>query len=163
MSNLENLSPAADDEQKSASPGVMLTTILLLIGGLLLSSTLLLYNALERKTGEAPKLKTLIEQPKSQVAGPQETEAPVEIEAEATKVDIKKILSVGSAEKEVKWPRLKLTGFGSSAEGGFAIINGGQVFLHENIGAVKLVEVRAHSVIVECMGERKTLTVGIKK
>jgi hypothetical protein len=62
---------------------------------------------------------------------------------------------------EVRWPKLKLTGFGRSAdgEGGFGIINEKHVLKGQEISGVKLVEIRAHGVVLEYKGERKTLAV----
>ncbi len=175
MIDLENHSPTPenDDGQKPVSPGIMLTTMLLLITGLLLSSILMLYHAMERKDGKSPDLNlgTLLEHAKTQAAKPQKAVHPAkpqktvqpaaDREPKQKQPAIKEILSGGS-EKKVKWPKLKLSGFGSSADGGFAIINNQEVFLGQNIGKVKLVEVRHHGIVVEYMGERKTLSVDIK-
>ncbi len=165
MSDLENLSPTPEnsDEPKKISPGVMLTTMLLLIVGLLLSSILLLYSALKRQGGPDAELnmEALIEQAKAHTAQPRKTEQPAELKPENPSTDLKQIFS-GNTGKTTKWPKLKLTGFGSSAQGGFAIINGRQVLLNESIGPVQLVAIRSHGVIVEYMGERKTLTVDLK-
>ena len=71
----------------------------------------------------------------------------------------------GDRPAKVNWPKLKLTGFGTSADGsgGFAIINNTQVHPGQLINdKVKLVEVREHDVIVEYKGEQKSLTVDVR-
>lgn len=66
-----------------------------------------------------------------------------------------------SREKAVRWPKLKLSGFGTSADGSgdFAFINNKRVHPGQLIDEkVLLVEVRADDVIVEYQGETKTLS-----
>ncbi len=67
----------------------------------------------------------------------------------------------GGGDGSVRWPKLKVTGFGTSAdaEGGFAIINGKHVLVNTFIGEVKLVEIRTHGAVVEYKGEQKILPV----
>lgn len=71
----------------------------------------------------------------------------------------------GDRGANVRWPKLKLTGFGTSTDGsgGFAIINNNQIHPGQLIeGKAKLVEVREHDVLVEYQGEQKSLTVDVK-
>jgi hypothetical protein len=151
------------------SPWAMLATMLLLIAGLLLASATMLYFAWKKGsgTGSSFELASLINtvmddaskiqaEEKQPAAGQIKIDRPEEIKPDT--------LPKTSGTSKVKWPRLKLTGFGSSSdgEGGFAIINGNQIFLNQYIGKVRLLEVRAHDVVVECQGEQKTLTVEFK-
>ena len=61
----------------------------------------------------------------------------------------------------VRWPKLKLTGFGSSTDGasGFAIINGQHVIAGQQISKVTVIDIGDQSVMVEFKGEQRTLSV----
>lgn len=154
------------------SPWIMLTTLLLLIGGLLFSSAILVHYGMQRRGGTSDAASGFagllaegrefaartLPQPQEKTAGePTATAAPESL-------GIKKFFS-GSDEENVKWPKLKLTGFGKGVhlEDGFAIINGKKVMVGGQIGDVRLVNIRTHGVLVELQGEQKTLTVEIPK
>jgi len=68
-------------------------------------------------------------------------------------------------ENTVRWPKLKVTGFGTSTDidGSFAIINGQRVLLNHYINGVQLVEIRAHDIVVEYKGERRILADELQK
>ena len=65
----------------------------------------------------------------------------------------------------MKWPKLKLEGFGKSAdgEGGFAIINGKQILVGGSIGDVKVLQIKTHGVLVELENEQRVLSVELAK
>lgn len=175
MSDLSNETPnveESDNFEESSSPRTMLVTLALLIAGFLLSSTMMLYYA-SKKTGtggkgtdfmidvaslikkgkiNAEQLKNKIEKPKPST---QETLEDPEDKG------IGKLFS--DRAENVRWPKLTLTGFGSSTEGGFAIINGKQIHPGQQIdGKVTLSEVRSHDIVVEYKGETKTLTMNTR-
>lgn len=176
MSDLSNNPPLPDDDisiEEKSSPWTMPITMLLLIAGFLLASALMLNHTFNSKGEDGEKgfnLTALTEKGKafaSEFKKRPEAEEKAEVEVKAEIPAEKKpeggITSIfKSREDKVRWPKLKLTGFGSSAdgEGGFAIINGKQVLLGELINEkIKLVEIRTHDVVVEYQGERKTLSV----
>lgn len=140
--------------------------MILLIGMFILSSALLLKYALE-KGGETEEgqvnFAALLTQGKALAdelrekgnIGDEQADEQLSDESEP---GARKLFGGSSS---VRWPKLKLTGFGRAAdgEGGFAIINGDQVLLNNYIDDVKLVEIRAHGAVVEYKGEQKLLTV----
>ena len=152
--------------EKETPTGVMLVTMLLLIGGLLLTSTMMAHYTLGSKNmdGDAPfSLSDLIQKGKAytaQTAASDKQEVTPAPDTPKTKKARINLFSFGKSDK-IKWPKLKLTGFGRSADsqGSFAIINNKPVHLNQEIGEVTLVEIRTHDVIVEYRGERKTLSV----
>jgi hypothetical protein len=151
----------------------MLITMLLLISGLILSSATLVHFAMDGKEGEAWEAivnsaagggKEFSE--KMQAAG--EPGEPVEEPSAATASSssdssIMRFFSGGGGggKSSVRWPKLKVAGFGKSTdtEAGFAIINGKHVLVNNFIGEVQLVEIRAHGAVVEYKGEQKVLSV----
>lgn len=159
------------DENESSSPLIMLFTMLLLIAGFLFSSVLLLqqtYYACNENGDRILDVEALSaaiqsmgehtpsDSPREEIAQQQETSvSPLE--------GLRQIVE-GSSDGNVRWPRLRMTGFGKSSDGteDFAIINGDLVHPGENAGKVTLVEVRARDVVVEYRGERKTLTVELE-
>lgn len=155
-----------NDVPETSSPWVMLISMVLLIGLLILSSALLVQFAID-KAGPAEddgiELANFIEQGKAFAEGLRTEKDP-----EASPDEVQKttptesgVRNFFSGNGSVRWPKLKLTGFGSSTDedGGFAIINGKQVLLNTYIGDVKLVEIQAHGAVVEYQGEHKLLTV----
>lgn len=168
MSDLSN-TPELQDElyngREAPSPGAMLFTMLLLISGLLLTSMLMINHVSKAKmeSGEnVSGFSELIAQAKAMTA---RVESPQTVEPEAapqssTLGNFKKMVST----EKVRWPRLKLTGFGTSSDAleSFAIINGDHVHPGQIVDKVTVVEVRAHDVVVEYMGEQKTLTVNVQ-
>jgi hypothetical protein len=182
-----------DDEQDSGSrsPWTMLVTMLLLISGLLLTSALMLDSALNRGGEDSGKVidfsgikgkstdlkaffKKQLEKPEEETAAPQTPEAKAadkEIAnppgpvppSEKPPSGLNRFFSGRSGS--VRWPKLKLTGFGTSSDGtsNFAIINGDQVQVGQIIdGKVKVLEIGYQNVVVEYMGETNILTVSVK-
>jgi hypothetical protein len=145
-------------------------TLLLLIAGLLLASALMMNHLykIQAETGEkgfvfselgAKARAMTIRVPRQQTVVPVEAPAP-----QPSPLDnLKKMVSSAGSSDTVKWPRLKLTGFGTATDGleSFAIINGEQTHPGQIIDKVTVVEVRAHDVVVEYKGERKTLTLDV--
>lgn len=167
------------DAKTPTSTGVMFTTILLLIGGLLLSSIMLLHYG-QKNTDENGKpisgltrfvgmTKISSEKkpldPKTQPPSPQSLSAVPSTNTQDTVVkssgfNLKNLFSRNSSSS-VRWPRLKLVGFGLPSDGelGFAIINGKHVIEGSTINGVTLKDILAHGVLVEYKGETKTLIV----
>ena len=167
MSDLSKDPPI--QENRAAEPAhapakVMLFTMLLLIATFTLTSAMLLFYAFDRTKSDtgnrAFNLASLMDKEKAAYADQFKKPAPETGQDEPG--GIKERFS-GSAEK-VKWPKLELMGFGHSntGAGGFAIINGKQLLPNQYLGKVKLIEVRNHDVVVECMGERKNLSVRVQ-
>lgn len=166
----------------ASSPWPMLVSMLLLIAGLLLSSAMLVYYAQDNNPDGAASFaaflqqidesKTLSPGEPAQVDGKTAAQAPAQPPAAVATAGAPK---AGTASDEsffsrlltriddgrVKWPKLKLTGFGTATdeEAGFAIINGKQVLVNTYIDEVKLVEIRDHGALVEYKGEQKFITV----
>ncbi len=167
-----NLMPSGDltEEEEVHAQWTMLLTILLLIAGFLFASTLLMHQVVQARSPEDKpifQLFSLIEKGKSFAARAPARETPSEEirETQSSPLEgIKKIVISQVSSEKVRWPRLRMTGFGKAADGseGFAIINGELVHPGELAGKVTLVEVRAHDVVVEYKGERKNLTVELK-
>ena len=158
-----------DGSAERSSSRVMITTMLLLISGLILTSVILLHYAFDMQSnGDGSRISLfnfegLIEQgrawsAKSESIQAQEAAEPAEQEAGDSTV---KRLFSGGSDGSVRWPKLKLSGFGKSsdAEGAFAIINGRHVLVNTYLDEVKLIEVRTYGAVVEYRGERKYLTV----
>lgn len=159
----ENMTPAP------SSPWVMLVSMLLLISGLILSSAMLLHYALDGKEGtERNSLFDFVQltvdgkksSAKPQAAKTQGTSDNESSNPEASSSSVKTFFS-GGGNGTVRWPKLKLSGFGTSSDtaGGFAIINGKHVLVNTSIGDVMLVEILAQGAVVEYKGERKILAV----
>ena len=166
MSDLINTDPMPEEtpskEISTASPWTALFTMLLLSIGFLVTSALLIRQAFNTKNSEGEPIITvssLIEDVKTRSAT---TPIAMSQNCEETS-DLKEIPPdepATPATGKVKWPHLKLIGFGKSADGteSFAIINNQQVHPGEYVGKVMLSEVRANDVIVEYKGEYKILT-----
>ena len=177
LSDLSNETPIPEEsapiEETTTSPWTMLITMLLLISGFLLAGTMLFHYSAPKigADGETKKvpfdLATLKAKGKSfveKVKLPEKSvvEEPA-IAAGSEESAVSKLF--GSRSDNVRWPKLKLTGFGSATtgDGDFAIINGKQVHLGQLIDdKVRLQLIRSHDVVVEYMGETKTLTVDVK-
>ena len=173
MTELSNEPTFQEDDpgtERKTAPGVMLISILLLIGGFLLASAMLIHYGTEGrdKTGNPrPGFSQNLEKVKSMVAGAEtnpENPAPaqpLETASKPKEADSKKSFFSKQSGK-VRWPRLKLAGFGLPAEGedgfGFAIINGKHVTVGNTVSGVKLAEILEHGVRVEYKGESKTLS-----
>lgn len=165
--------PISGNEGEAAersSPWIMLTTMLLLICVLILSSVTLLHYAVGMQSDSGGSgisffdFETLIGQVRewsAQVEINRSRPASDQAGQEADGSAVKRFFSGSSDDGSIRWPKLKLTGFGKSAdaEGAFAIINGKHVLVNTYIDEVKLVEVRTHGAVVEYRGERKYLTV----
>lgn len=160
------------DAETTASTGVIFTTILLLIGGLLLTSAMLFYYGLKGAGENAESISGLTQIWELATSKPTQAQTKPEIdtlpvatttpdaEAKPAGISFKNIFSK-EGTGSVRWPRLKLAGFGLPSDGevGFAIINGKQIIEGNTIGDVTLVEILDHGVIVEYKGETKTLIV----
>ena len=168
----ENTLPETDLEQdNSKSPWTMLMTMILLSAGLLLSGAMLLNRAQGKmKSAGAPGTglsaflnngKTLLSEAKSRAAQQKESD----LQTGNTTGDLSRDEGVSRFFQRpagsVRWPKLKLTGFGSSTDGasGFAIINGQHVIAGQQISKVTVIDIGAQSVIVEFKGEQRTLSV----
>jgi hypothetical protein len=173
VTELSNDPPIPENDNTipaQTAPGVMLFSILLLIGVLVLSSAMLFHYGLGAKAdGENPSafsFSALVEKGKALSARARETAEQKRAEKEAaasTETDdagVKKFFS-GRKGDAVRWPKLKLTGFGRSFDGqsDFAIINKSHVYVDSEINGATLIEISARGVVVEFQGERKTLTV----
>ena len=173
MTELSNDPPIPETDQEAPeqnSPWIMLTSMLLLIAGLILTSAMLIHYAPEHSSGEQDgprsewsqlleKGKTLADQAQAKKIENKTSTASVEKtkpgKTEAT--GIKRFFTRDNSD--IRWPKLKLTGFGKSAdgEGGFGIINEKHILKGQEISGAKLVEIRAHGVVLEYKGERKVL------
>lgn len=192
MTEMSNTPPLPENDNiapKPPSPWVMLISMLLLVSVLVLTSAMLMHYATEGKEGAARKsffdFTKLLEKgkelpAKAQVAEKQEktgNEPPAAMDSkpmEPVPTDskpagsslsdsiIKKFFS-GSKDGAVRWPKLKLTGFGlpSKGEVGFAIINGKHIATGGTVNDATLVEILGHGVLVEYKGETKTLIVEV--
>ncbi len=175
MTNLSNTPATPENDNinpKSSSPWVMLISMLLLISVLILSSAMLMHYALGEKereaNGSAFSFTKLLEKGKALAArpAPKAEEQPIKEETvvaegpNSSKQGIKRFFPRES-QSAVRWPKLKLTGFGkgSGNQSDFAIINGEQILVGSRIDGVILVEILNQGVVVEHKGERKILTV----
>lgn len=170
LSNTPELQNKIYDDQEAPSASSMLVTMLLLIAGLLLASVLMMNHVAKTKaeSGEAgfgfSELVAKVKAMADQVPPPQTAESAEASDPQPSTLEsLKNMVSSGSSDK-VRWPRLKLTGFGTSTDEleSFAIINGDHVHPGQIVDKVTVVEVRAHDVVVEYMGERRTLTVNVQ-
>ena len=167
VNEFSNENPAIPEgiEKPRQSPWLMLISLVLLISGLLLTSFLMLFYAWQhtgQSTMKSFDFSALMK--RNTTSAPQTAEAqPVQPVAADQNAQPNKALFTKSNGDNVKWPRLKLSGFGTSSDGksGFAIINGNQVLQGETLGKVTLLEVHAHAVVVEYMGVHKALTMDI--
>ena len=188
MSNLnsdEPISKPSSNIGETTSSRSMLVTILLLIAGFAMTGTMMIHytqtnspalaeeSEIPQSNGHAGQnafdltswITTFKDHVESEKApNPNET---ISIEAQPNgnpeKTETGGISKLFVGER-VRWPKLKLTGFGTSRDGlgGFAIINGEQVHPGQLIDEkVEVVEIRAQDVVVRYMGETKTLTVDV--
>lgn len=182
MSELSNDPPIHDEpfeieEDAPAAQGTLLVTLLLLIAGFLLSSAMLFHYGFKSLPSDGkPEFNLAAWKAKMAATAEQlkKPEAPTQEPAEGKPVaaGTKEKPEAGGINKlfaphgdRVKWPKLKLTGFGSSTDGkgGFAIINGKQYHPGQMIGdKVMVVEIRSLDVVVEYGGETRTLTVDVQ-
>lgn len=163
-----------------AAPRVMFITILLMISGLLLTSVMLIHYGLKStdENGQPisglSNIKTMLKskpappqsdpKPRASVPAPQPVEPPENTEKTTSSkpegFNIKNLFSM-AGNGNVRWPRLRLTGFGlpATGEAGFAIINGKHIAEGSTINGVVLVEILAEGVVVQYKGETKKLIV----
>ena len=174
MTEMSNLPPIPEIDNiptESASPWVMLISMLLLISVLILSSAMLVHYAMDGKEG--PAKKSVFDFAKLMEAGKEFSTKTQSIEKQngegnasvaPTDSAIKTFFS-GRENRAVRWPKLKLTGFGipSNSKIGFAIINGKHLIVGGTVNGVTLVEILDHGVRVEYKGETKTLIVEITR
>lgn len=167
----DNITPAS-----SPSPWVMVVSMLLLISGLILSSAMLMHYAMDGQEGtdkestfDFAKLmgKGKEFSAKAQTAEKQaatENEPPAAMDSKSGDSVFKKFFSRGGGGT-VRWPKLKLTGFGipSGGEVGFAIINGKQVVVGGTVNGATLVKILEYGVLLEYKGETKTIIVEVTR
>ena len=171
LSNEPAITESEHEQPEKTSPATMLISMILLIAGLLLASTMLIQQAQE-KSGSAKttlagfsaflqKGKSLSNQAKADVADQSETGISAEEANADTKSRSRFKQFFQKTNHSVRWPKLKLTGFGTSSDGGsgFAIINEKHIIVGQQISKATLIEIGAQSVVVEYKGEQKTLTV----
>jgi len=165
----DNITPAS-----SSSPWVMVISMLLLISGLILSSAMLMHYAMDGKEGTAMEstfdFARLMEKGKGFPAKAQATREQTAIENEPpTATDSKPVDSFfkkffsGRGNGTVRWPKLKLAGFGtpSGGEVGFAIINGKHIVVGGTVNGATLVKILEYGVLLEYKGETKTIIVEV--
>ena len=167
----DNITPAS-----SPSPGVMVVSMLLLISGLILSSAMLMHYAMDGKEGTDKEFTfdfaKLMEKgkefsAKAQTARKQastENAPPAAMDSTSGDSIFRKFFSRGEGGT-VRWPKLKLTGFGtpSSGEAGFAIINGKYIVVGSTVNGATLVKILDYGVLLEYKGERKTIAVEVTR
>ena len=173
MSELSKDNPLSnddlDDAQEVLGAGPMVFTMILMIAGFLFAGTLLVQQTLQSKSADGMPIfdPARIADAGQSMANPPpiDPEAVEEQPAASTSPldGLRQMVNLPTSDG-VRWPRLKVTGFGTSTDEseGFAIINGDLVHPGEYAGKVKLVEIRTHDVVVEYQGERKTLTVELE-
>lgn len=174
MSDLSNTPEIQDeiyDGREAPSPWTMLFTMLLLIAGLLLASMLMMNHVNKAKAEPGEKgigFTELVAKAKAMAVRvpPQQTVEPLAAPTPQSSPleNFKKMVSSAASSDKARWPRLKLTGFGTSTDGleSFAIINGEQVHPGQIVDKVEVVEVRAYDVVVEYMGEQQILTMDVQ-
>ena len=175
LSTPPEIQDETNDGREAPSPWTMLITMLLMIAGLLLASIMMMNHVNKTKgesggkglgfSGLAEKAKSLtVRVPPQKTVESVATPSPQPTPQSSSIEKLKKMVSSAASSDKVRWPRLKLTGFGTSTDKleSFAIINGEQVHPGQIVDKVHVVEVRAHDVVVEYMGERKTLTMDVQ-
>lgn len=172
MTEISNPPPVPENDNippEPASPWVMLISMLLLISGLILSSAMLVHYAMNGK--DSADKESFFDFAKLMEAG-KEFSTKVQIREKPTTEENESVAPIDSAVKKflsggengsVRWPKLKLSGFGIPSNGkvGFAIINGKHVIVGSTVSGATLVEILDHGVRVEYKGETKTLIVEI--
>jgi hypothetical protein len=177
LSELSNDPPIpedADNNEVTASSRTMLVTMILLISGFLMAGTMMIHYS-SKKVGSAGENKNtafsfsaILSQGKEyaeQLQKPKAAPPVIQLDETAKQEEQKRSALFGKRDAKVNWPKLKVTGFGSSTSGGgdFAIINGKQILQGQLIdGKAKLAKIRSHDVIMEYKGETKTLSVDVK-
>lgn len=156
------------DEQEGRGSGTMVFTMILMIVGFLFAGMLLAQQTLQAKSPEGTPIfdpARLVEAGQSTATRSADPAVPEgEQETRTSPLDgIRQIVNLPPSDS-VRWPRLKVTGFGKSTgdSESFAIINGDLVHPGEYAGKVKLLEIRTHDVVVEYQGEQKTLTLELE-
>lgn len=175
VSDLSNEAPVQDkpfaDERSYASPKVMLVTMILLIAALMLTGTMMLYyastrdgqlvDAAEKQNDSSFSMSTLLEK----VRKPDDAAAANPTDITEPENGSSGFSLFGNRSDKVRWPKLKLTGFGTATDGSesFAIINNHHYHQGQLInGKITLQEVRDYDVVVVYMGETNTLTVNVQ-
>ena len=173
MTEMRNTPPMPENDNiatEPSSPWVMIISMLLLISLLVLSSAMLVHYAMDGKEGTIKEsvfeFAKLMEKGTESTARTEQAEGEALAPATSNPSDsvIKKFFS-GRGNGTVRWPRLKLSGFGIPSDGevGFAIINGKHVVAGSTVNGATLVEILVHGVLVEYKGETKTLIVEITR
>ena len=158
MNELKNT--GSQPQKENTERGMILLFIILLISTLLLSSSMFIYYSIPTEGQDTGKttfsLNRLLEKGK-------ETSSTLTKQTQQKLSETTQLLEEQSTTanntKSARWPKLKLTGFGKSADGkgGFAIINGNQYNIGEPSGKVSLIEIQAHGVLLEYKGEQKVI------
>jgi len=160
----------------SSSPWVMAVSMLLLISGLILSSAMLMHYATDGREGAAMEstfdFARLMEKGKEFSAKALATreqaasgnKPPSATDSKSADSVVKKFFS-GRGNGTVRWPKLKLTGFGTPVDGevGFAIINGQHVVMGGTVDGATLVKILDYGVLLEYKGETKTIIVEVTR
>lgn len=174
MSELSETNAIAEDlmtdELETASSWSMLFTMILMTAGFIYSSALFVNESMQVRTEEGEPilvLSALIDHSKSLVKLPAMKGADgdhLQTANISPLTGIKNMVLSHTSSDTAKWPKLKITGFGKSADGTekFAIINGDLVHPGEFAGKIQLIEVRIRDVVVEYNGERRTLTLPLE-
>jgi hypothetical protein len=159
-------------DEHNAEQSTMLISTLLLIAGLLLTSILLLDTGLAHKnfpnqkniklSQTLEKATGMLTYAKTKLATPPPLPSS-QANTSGTKGD--GILGFTFKEKNkdkngVRWPRLKLSGFGKAAEGetGFAIINKNRINVGDTTSGATLVKILDQGVELEYKGATRILT-----
>jgi hypothetical protein len=171
LSNEPAITEKEHEHPEKTSPATMLISMILLIAGLLLASAMLIQQAQERSGSSRTtrsgfsafiqKGKSLSSQAKANAADKNEVRASAEEANISTTSPSRFKQFFQKTNHSVRWPKLKLTGFGTSSDGesGFAIINEKHIIVGQQISKATLIEIGVQSVVVEYKGEQKTLTV----
>lgn len=169
MSDLSNGLQIPDDsvadKERPTKPAVMLITMVLLISALLLTGAMLLYYSGAKKQGLADSHNTN-ESTSGIAAFFKSMTSNATTSAESDEASSGSFSLFGNGEGNVRWPKLKLTGYGTRPDGsgGFAIINGHQYQVGQMVnGKVTIIEVREHDVLVEYAGETNSLIVDVNR
>jgi len=161
-------------EPDSAGGGRMLVTILLLICALVLTSIMMIHYSMRMQgseegissfsfadlKGTGQKIPMAISSDPESEAAPDDEQI---VQNESINEKFGKLLQ--SNNDQVRWPKIKVTGLGSSkgGDGDFAIINGKQLHPGQTgKDGIKLIEVHTHDIVVEYMGEQKSFPLDLK-
>ncbi len=173
---LQRLDNSENETGKAVAPAVMLVTMVLLIAVLLFTSLMMVhYSGASKALAGASTDEGTHTAPQAEQTVPIAEQAGALIrslkgndsEKEQAEEKSGRLVGLfGNREGGVRWPRLELTGFGTSINRreSFAIINDHQYHPGQLInGKVTLVDVQDHYVVVECQGETRNLTVDNKR